>query len=156
MKTTAKQIGIIVLASAVLAVVYNAVQPRRIPWVQDWSQQVESKATQKGIRIIPLAAVADRISASNVVFIDARTRDEYAKGHIQGAISVPFGNIDERYSVIANLIDSGMELIVYCSNRECDDALLLASELKKMGCSNIAIFIDGFDSWVSHGGEVEQ
>ncbi len=152
MKTTAKQTVVILLASAVLAVVANRVHPRRIPWVQDWTRQVEDQAVKQNIKVIPLTVALGKFHSGEALFVDARSADHFAQGHISGAVSVPFERFDELFPFIVDLIDSGRELVVYCTNRECDDALLLASMLKELGGSNTGLYIDGFEFWQKHGG----
>lgn len=152
MNITANRIGIILLASAVVAVVANRVHPRRIPWVQDWSRQVEAQAVKQDIQVIPLPVALERFRSGEALFVDARSADDFAQGHISGAVSVPFAQFDERFPVIADLIESGRELVVYCSNRECDDALLLAAWLKEIGGSNTVLYIDGLELWEKLGG----
>ncbi len=156
MKSTAKQIGIILLVSSVLAVAANVVHPRRIPWILDWSNQLEARAADNKIPVIPFAVAQRRVQAETSVFVDARPAGEFFNGHIPGAVSLPFEALDEHGELLIGLIDSGQELIIYCSNRECDDALLLAQELKVIGATNLTLFIDGFDSWNEHGSEVER
>ncbi|MCK4563886.1 MAG: rhodanese-like domain-containing protein, partial [Verrucomicrobia bacterium] len=80
---------------------------------------------------------------------------EFAQGHIPGAVSIPFQSLDERFQGIVDLIDSGKELVPYCKNRDCDDSLMLAIELQAMGCSNLVLYIDGFELWEKHGGATE-
>jgi rhodanese-related sulfurtransferase len=152
MKTTLKQIGIILLFSGVVSFLANSVHPRKIPWVQDWSQHVESKAAQQKIKVIPLSVALDTFNSNEVTFIDARPKKEFDLGHIPGALSVPFQSVDELFMVLGELIDSGTELVVYCKNRECDDSLMLATEFQSMGASNLVLYIDGFDLWVTYGG----
>ena len=152
MKATAKQIGYILLASAALSVGVNVVHPRRIPWVQDWSRQVEAQAVKQDIKVIPLTVALERFRFGEALFVDARSAGHFAQGHIPGAVSVPFEQFDELFPALADLIDSGRELVVYCSNRACDDALLLASRLKEIGSSNPVLYIDGFEMWEKHGG----
>ena len=152
MKTTAKQIIVILLVSGVVTVVTNSLHPRRIPWVQDWSGQVEAQAVKQDIKVIPLAIALGKHRSGESIFIDARSADHFAQGHISGAVSVPFDRFDDSVPFIIELIDSGKELVVYCSSRVCDDALLLARELRALGCSNAGLYIDGFDLWEKHGG----
>ncbi len=154
MTTTAKRIGTLLLASAVAAGVANTVHPRRIPWVQDWSRQVEARARTAGIRVVPFSAVRTRLGR-DAVFIDARPAEEYAAGQVRGAVSIPFHALEAHYGTVAELIDSGQTLVAYCSNRECDDALMLATELQAMGATNLLLYVDGFDDWQRRGGPVE-
>ncbi len=152
MKTTLKQIGIILLFSGVISFLANSVHPRKIPWVQDWSNQVEAKAKAQKINVISLAVALDKFQAADTVFIDARPEAEYAKGHIPGALSIPIQSLEEQFPVIGSLIDSGRDLVIYCRNRDCDDSLLLATELQTMGASTLVLYIDGFDLWKKYGG----
>lgn len=156
MKAVTRQIGTILLASGVLAGVANSVHPRRIPWVQNWSRQVEARARQQKIQAIPLSVALEKFQSGRSVFVDARSPESFAQGHIAGAVSIPFESVDEKFTILAELIDSGNELVIYCTNRACDDALLLAAELQSMGCSNMVLYIDGYELWEKHGGGVER
>ena len=154
MKTTLKQIGIILLFSGVVSFLANSVHPRKIPWVQSWSNHVEAKARKAGISVIPLSVALQKFQSLEATFLDARPADEFETGHISGALSLPFQSLEESFQTIGKLLDSSKELIVYCTNRECDDALLLATELQAMGAENLVLYIDGFELWKKHGGEV--
>ena len=155
MISTLKKIGLILLLSAGVAGLANWVHPQKIPWVQDWSHQVEAQAKEREISLIPLSVALERFDSAAAIFVDARSAEAYSAGHISGAVSIPFAKMDDYFEVIMALMDSEQELIVYCSNRQCDDALLLVSELKSMGCSKLLLYIDGFDAWAAAGGEVE-
>lgn len=153
MKTTLKQIGIILLFSGVVSFLANSVHPRKIPWVQNWSNHTEAKAKTNGIKVIPLSVALQKFqSLENGTFIDARPRDEFERGHIPSAISLPFQTLEEQFPMIGSLIDSSRELIVYCNNRDCDDSLMLALELQAMGAENLTLFVDGFEVWEKYGG----
>lgn len=155
MNTTARQIGMILLAGMILAVVANMVHPRRIPWRQDWSGQVEEMAVQREIPLVPFAAAAELSAGKEAVFIDARPAEEFEKGRIPDALSVPLATWEDTFLTLSGYIEARVPLVVYCSGRTCDDALLLAVELKSMGAA-VSLFIDGFDSWEEHGGAVER
>ncbi|MBN2163742.1 MAG: rhodanese-like domain-containing protein [Pontiellaceae bacterium] len=155
MKTTIRQIGLILFVSGFLAVLANTVHPRKIPWVQDWSHQVESRAKDLRIRVVPFSGAKKLHADEEALFVDARSETDYTAGHIPDAVSLPFEALDEHFEQIMEWTDSDQELVVYCSNRECDDALLLSAELKSMGVSNLTLFIDGFDSWKTFGEAVE-
>lgn len=81
------------------------------------------------------------------MFVDARPADEYGKGHIPESISLPFDTLDEQFEVFDQVLSSAGPVVVYCRNRECDDALLLALELRNMGKSNLLYYVDGFELW---------
>jgi rhodanese-related sulfurtransferase/DNA-binding transcriptional ArsR family regulator len=57
----------------------------------------------------------DRAQAGEVVVLDVRPAEEYAAGHIPGAVSIPFDELADR---IAELPD-GVEMVAYCRGRFC-------------------------------------
>ena len=152
---TTRQIATLLLLAGVLAVGINLFHPRRIPWTQDWSNIVEAKAQKAGIRVIPLSLALQIQQKNGAIFIDARPSDEFAGGHIPHAHSLPFQALDDHFEEIGTLIDTHKPLIVYCTNRDCDDALLLAIELQAMGAENLQLYIDGFEVWKRYG-EIEK
>lgn len=145
---------LILLVSAAMAVVANTLHPRRIPWAEDWSYHVEAKARKRQIDVLPLSVALDYQRSGERSFVDARPAEEYEKGHIPTAVSLPFRQLDEKFEVLEGLLMAERPLVVYCSNRVCDDALMLAFELQDMGVSNLSLYVDGFDLWKSSGSPV--
>lgn len=154
MTSTLQRIGAILLISGVAAAVVNTVHPHKIPWVQDWSRHVEAVAAKHEIKIISLFVALEKAQAGHSIFVDARPTSEFSAGHVPGAVSLPFQAMDELFEAMGALIDSGRELVLYCKNRECDEALLLAIELQKMGAEHPVLYVDGFELWEKHGGAV--
>ncbi len=150
-----KNILFIVLVSGLLAGTANLIHPHRIPWVLDWGNYVESKARDAKIEVIPLSVAHTHYEAGDRLFVDARPFAEYSKGHIPNAISLPFEELDDHFQSLEKILASDFPLIVYCTNRECDDALLLAIELREMGKSNLLYYVDGFEMWEESGCPVE-
>lgn len=152
---TLNRIAVLLLASGLLAVLANSLHPRKIPWVQDWSGQVEARAKQQGIGVVSFSVALATFQGNSATFVDARPPGDFAKGHIPGARSIPFQSMDEQFPAIVELAGSGRELVFYCSNRTCDDALLLAAEFQALGASNLLLFVDGFDTWRKRGAPLE-
>jgi rhodanese-related sulfurtransferase len=72
----------------------------------------------------------------NYIILDVRRPDEYAEGHIPGAINVP--NEDIGTSDIAELPDKSQLILVYCrSGRRSKEA---AAKLVNLGYTNIVEF----------------
>ena len=72
----------------------------------------------------------------NYIILDVRRPDEYAEGHIPGAINVPNEDIDT--SDIAELPNKSQLILVYCrSGRRSKEA---AAKLVKLGYTNIVEF----------------
>ncbi|MFN8475633.1 MAG: rhodanese-like domain-containing protein [Anaerolineae bacterium] len=60
---------------------------------------------------INLDDAKQKMTDPNVLFVDARTAQEYAQGHIKGAVSVPVAEVDKYLS----RLPQDKEIIVYCA-----------------------------------------
>jgi rhodanese-related sulfurtransferase len=76
------------------------------------------------------------------VILDTRTQEEYDKGHIPGAILIPYDEITEKAESI--LTDKNQLLLVYC--RSGRRSKLAAEDLVKLGYTNIKEF-GGIIDW---------
>lgn len=75
-------------------------------------------------------------SESGYVILDVRTEQEYAEGHIPGAILIPDYEISEKAESV--LTDKDQLILVYCrSGRRSKNA---ASQLEEMGYTRIREF----------------
>ena len=84
----------------------------------------------------------------NYIILDVRRPDEYAEGHIPGAINVP--NEEIGTAEIPELPDKSQLILVYCrSGRRSKEA---AGKLVKLGYTNIVEF-GGILDWK---GEIEK
>lgn len=101
----------------------------------------------------PLAIKIDKayqLYKQGVRFIDARMPEEYAEGHIRGAINIPFDG-DDSYRNILNSFSKDEILVTYCSGTECDLSILLGDELFEKGFKKVYIFFGGWNDWVERG-----
>jgi len=65
--------------------------------------------------VVDRAELLRRAQAGDVVVLDVRPVEEYAAGHIPGAVSIPVDQLADR---IADLPD-GVEVVAYCRGRFC-------------------------------------
>jgi rhodanese-related sulfurtransferase len=80
-----------------------------------------------------------------VQLVDVRSRAEWLKGHLPGAISVPLLDLESR----ALLIDRSKSSLVYCY--EGFRATTAASILLQESSGEIGILIDGVEGWSALG-----
>lgn len=82
------------------------------------------------------------------VFLDARSKQEYDNGHIDGAISLP---ADSTVEVIRKALakhNSSTRLITYCGAMGCPEAFLLATRLmRELDFSNAQFMLEGYAEW---------
>ena len=81
-------------------------------------------------------------SESGYIIIDVRTQEEYAQGHIPGAILIPEYEIADRAE--KELLDKNQLILVYC--RSGRRSKIAAEELAKLGYTNVKEF-GGIIDW---------
>ena len=93
-------------------------------------------------QITPAEAKGIMDSEHNYIILDVRTVEEFAEGHIAGAILIPDYEIKEKAESI--LTDKDQQILVYCrSGRRSKNA---ASQLVELGYSNVKEF-GGIIDW---------
>jgi rhodanese-related sulfurtransferase len=85
------------------------------------------------------------VSPSSPQFVDVRSRAEWLKGHLPGAISLPLLDIEKAKEVI----DPSRTALLYC--QEGFRATTAASILLRSGAPPLGILIDGIEGWSALG-----
>ena len=89
--------------------------------------------------------------------IDVREPDEWAKGHVPGAMNVPRGVLELRADPESPATDPALSadkdarVVVYCLKAPGARSLLAAQTLGRMGYSNVAAMRGGFEEWRAEG-----
>jgi len=148
-KSLGLQVLILIGVAIGAAVLINLVHPKRIPWVQDWGSRVEAQAVSEEIPLVQLADMLKFLRDGSRLFVDARSAEKYARGHLPAALSLPFETLDDQTEAVAAVLASERPPVFYCSGPECDDSLLLALHLRELGCEDGAVFIGGMELWQS-------
>ncbi len=87
-------------------------------------------------------ATARKLVAAGVKVVDVRTADEFAAGHVPGAVNIPHDQMERRY---AELGPSSTPLLVYC--RTGHRAGLAIETLRKHGFQQI-YDLKAYDLWL--------
>lgn len=83
------------------------------------------------------------------VLIDVREADEYATGHVPGAVLIPRGMLEFRLSNTPAMEPRDLKFVLYC--KTSGRAALAACALHEMGYLNVRSIAGGFDAWVEAG-----
>ncbi len=91
------------------------------------------------------------------VFIDARKDDDFAEGHIPGAIPCFPYEIDRCIDRAMAAVNGAMKVIVYCGGGDCEDSIFMCRELVNAGApfDAIHLFAGGWNEWKAGGGATE-
>ena len=161
-RKTIKEIIILVGVAVTLAFVVNTFSPRGIALVGQWDtakgvitadpQLAEERKLEEIDSVTWAKEIFDK---GHVLFVDARSQNNYEEGHIPGAVSFPLGQFDEKIESFLSRHSLDQPLVTYCSGRTCEDSHNLARLLLEAGFTDIRVFIDGFPGWKAEGYPVE-
>ena len=101
---------------------------------------------------IEATELAQRMAENNApIILDVRTADEFAAGHLPGAINIPHTEIDLRMS---ELPDADAEIVVHCQSGR--RAGMAEAALQAAGYSGIRHLNGDYGGWQAAGLPLEQ
>lgn len=134
---------------------------RGTPAVPGLEADVRLEATVRPEALAPLADVRAAVGADDVVFVDARSPDEYAAGHIPGAVNVEYRSNAEpqvpRFwksnEALLELYEKAgvtpdKQIIPYCSTGV--RSAVTWYTLRMIGFPEVALFTGSWAEWSAH------
>ena len=83
------------------------------------------------------------------VLVDVREADEFAAGHLGGAVHISRGILEFKFSANPALQARDLKVLLYC--KTSGRAALAATALHEMGYLNVQSLAGGFDAWAAAG-----
>ena len=145
------QVSLLVITACVIGIAINTLRPDGLALVGDWSEQTRFADAAGDSMVIGLDEAADLFERQAVLFVDARPQSQYAEGHIQGALSLPWQEADRYFMELAERLDGTSTIITYCDGESCDLSHELAIFLKEMGFENVRVLVNGWTVWQQAG-----
>jgi ArsR family transcriptional regulator len=90
--------------------------------------------------------LARRVKAGTVVVLDVRPEDEFALGHVPGALNIPVEKLKRRLAELPR----NQEIVAYCRGAYCVFSFEAVALLRKRGYS-VRRLEDGFPEWKAAG-----
>lgn len=141
----------LIVWSAAVALAVNAIRPDRIALVGDFSPAARFTAPT-GERIdISLEEAEKLFYTRGAVFFDARPAEDYARGHIRGARSLPLQDLDLRFLEVTADLELETPVITYCDGETCTLSHELALFLRDAGFRNARVLVNGWTLWFQAG-----
>lgn len=100
------------------------------------------------IREIPPEQAEGAVRDADLV-LDVREADEYAAGHLPGAVLVPRGLLEFKLSATPELGERDRNVVVYCKSG--GRSALAAAVMQDMGYLHVQSLAGGFDGWAGAG-----
>jgi len=93
-------------------------------------------------------------SGEHFVLVDALAPMSFAHSHLPGAINLPPERVDAAAG--KRIGDQYAEIVVYCSNPECESSIDTARRLLALGYTNVSHYAGGKEEWRSLGLPLER
>jgi ArsR family transcriptional regulator len=157
-----RRAGLVTSRRAGKAVIYRLTDPRTLALMELLRLVAERNLAQverilRGLsggedapEPVSRADLAARLAEGSVTVFDVRPADEYAAGHIPGAMNVTLQDLDRILSSLA----PGVEIVAYCRGPCCVYAHQAVAALRKRGI-DARRMEGGLPEWREDGREVE-
>ena len=105
----------------------------------------------KPINTVDASTVARWVKDGEATLVDVREPDEFAGGHLPGAVPVPLSSFDPKRVPV----EAGKHLVFYCqSGRRCGPASEIMAASGLVG--EINRLAGGFGAWLQDGRPIER
>jgi len=104
---------------------------------------------------IPRAELLERVKDGLVTVLDVRPPEEYAAGHVPGAVNIPLQELEQRLEELGKQNDDNHEIIAYCRGPHCVLAFDAVARLREKGIKARRLE-DGYPEWQVAGLPVEK
>jgi hydroxyacylglutathione hydrolase len=113
--------------------------------IQAWKKRHGNLEGVPQMRPAELSSLGTR---NGVQVVDVRNPDEWAHGHLPGAIHIPLAALPERVGEL----DRSAPIVLHCKGG--GRSSIAASFLQSQGMSNVSNLVGGYEAWVAKGLEV--
>lgn len=104
-----------------------------------------------GLEPLPREELLARVRDGLVTVIDVRPPEEFAAGHVPGAVNIPLAELEQRLAELA----ADTEIVAYCRGPHCVLAFDAVECLRQQGLRARRLE-DGFPEWKTAGLPVER
>jgi len=125
----------------------NQFRDSRLPLFEDWSMKARLMSPSGERLDISIVEAKNLFFHNAAIMIDARPTDDYEKGHIRGALSLPWHEVDQKFMEITKDISVNTPIITYCDGETCELSHHLANFLLDLGFTKVRILVNGWTKW---------
>jgi len=111
----------------------------------------DSMSHQERLEAMSRDELVQRLQAQSVTLLDVRSQEEYALGHLPGAISLPLDELEQRLAELPR----AQAIIAYCRGPWCVLSGAAVTALRERGFK-VRRLNSGFADWQAAGLRVEQ
>ena len=141
------QVAVLVCLAALLGFGVNAYRDDGIPVVRPDS----AVAAGEDPFHISLEEALGAYERGGTLFIDARDQASYGDGHIEGAVNLPFTELETHMEGVVGHLPFDAPIITYCDGEDCSLSTDCAMELTMMGFTAVRTLYNGWSRWREAG-----
>lgn len=99
-----------------------------------------------------------QFAAGRIVFVDARSEERYAAGHIPNAYGFDHYRPERGAAAVLAAAQAADRIVVYCNGGDCEDSELAALDLIALGvpASKLVVYGGGFSEWQQRGMPIQR
>jgi rhodanese-related sulfurtransferase len=146
---------IVLMFSVGLAFAVNALRSQGLALVVPFPPEYQCPSLSSAGHPLKVAQALKSNSPGkeDAVFVDARPRELFEIGHIEGAIDIPYSFIEPTPKEIIHRLKRFRTVIIYCNSKDSEKSKLMAGELSQAGVEGVFYLEGGFLEWVKEGGK---
>jgi len=108
-----------------------------------------------GVLWISPGEAGELLGRPDVVFVDTRSHEEYAEGHVANALHAPMEHGTIGDALLASVRGAGT-VIAYCdTSRQCARSIRFAGLLSAAGLHDVRVLESGIEAWIGSGQPAE-
>lgn len=104
---------------------------------------------------IPREELMERVRDGLVTVLDVRPPEEYAAGHVPGAVNIPLQELEQHLEELDNPENENREIVAYCRGPHCVLAFDAVARLREKGMKARRLE-DGYPEWKTAGLPIEE
>ncbi|HHJ36007.1 MAG TPA: metalloregulator ArsR/SmtB family transcription factor [Gammaproteobacteria bacterium] len=104
---------------------------------------------------VPREELLERARDGLITVLDVRPPEEYAAGHVPGAVNIPLSELEQRLEELSNPLGTEREIVAYCRGPHCVLAFDAVARLREQGMKARRLE-DGYPEWQLAGLPVEK
>ncbi|RJR17498.1 MAG: rhodanese-like domain-containing protein [Nitrospiraceae bacterium] len=117
----------------------------------------------EGVKLISIDEANQLLHQKNMYIYDMRKELYYGKGHIPGAVSLPYKwtkkesnyNYESKFDITKLPTDKNAPIIIHCDGPDEWKSYYTSKAAKEAGYNNIMWLRDGYSTWTTKGYAVE-
>jgi rhodanese-related sulfurtransferase len=98
----------------------------------------------------------DELLAEGALLVDARHTEDFRAGRLQGAVSLPLGEVATLLDGFSQRVPKERVLILYCNGFGCPDSFDLGVILLEAGYQQVRVYEGGLPEWRDEGRPLQE